>query len=45
MTDYDIKSAIASLVENPETKKRLGHISDVLGRYNGPETVASILEQ
>jgi UDP:flavonoid glycosyltransferase YjiC (YdhE family) len=45
MSDEDIKSAILSLVGNPETERCLSRISDVLGRYHGPETMASILEQ
>lgn len=45
MKDQDIKSAIISLVDNPETGKCLDQISDVLRHYHGPETVASILEQ
>jgi UDP:flavonoid glycosyltransferase YjiC (YdhE family) len=45
MKDQDIKSAIISLVDNPETGKCLDQISDVLRHYHGPETVASSLEQ
>ena len=45
MGDQDIKSAILSLVDNPETKRCLSRVSDVLGNYNGPETMASYLEQ
>jgi UDP:flavonoid glycosyltransferase YjiC (YdhE family) len=45
MSDEDIKSDILSLVGNPETEKCLSRISDVLVRYHGPETMASILTQ
>lgn len=44
MTDHDIKSAITSLVNDPQTEICLQQISETLGRYNGAETMAGLLE-
>ena len=44
MTDDEVKSKISSLVENPDTPRRLQHIKGVMGRYEGVQKLVTVLE-
>lgn len=44
MSDYEIKSKITNLVNNPQTAIRLAEVKEVLDRYNGPKALAAMLE-
>jgi UDP:flavonoid glycosyltransferase YjiC (YdhE family) len=44
MSDYEIKSKVTNLVNNPQTAIRLAEVKEVLDRYNGPKALAAMLE-
>ena len=44
MTDDEIKSKISSLVENPDTPKRLEEIKKVMDRYEGVQKLVTMIE-